>query len=139
MTNLVPSKGHAHAALMLQYAQDAATCTEPYTLWELKSSRDGREWEPCYEHPAWHVNMQYRRKPRTIRIGAVDVPEPLRLAPAAGVMVWCARVLNTDYCESWLYCDTDGQRRALARGLLHTDREAAMAHGEALVALSKGE
>jgi hypothetical protein len=31
------------------------------------------------EHPHWISNVDYRRKPRTININGIEVPEPVRV------------------------------------------------------------
>jgi len=83
---------------------------------------------------------RYRIKPRTVRIGDIDVPEPLREMPADGTTVWWP-----DFCVAGDNmvgeADVDGLIRAvlptlLNRGLLHPTREAAAAHAAALVALT---
>lgn len=130
--------GHPHAAAMMEYAKDAAEHAEPWKLWEVKIAIGpcANIWRACASHPAWDDRAQYRRKPRTIRIGDRDVPEPLRVAPAAGVTCWHVHLPAHDMAEPVMFCDTDWQRRMLERGLLHATREGAMAHAEALVELS---
>ena len=81
-------KGHRHAALMALYAQDAAECAAPWTRWERRQA--DQPWCPCARHPNWRSSTQYRRKPKTIRIGEFDVPEPMREAPPLGTTVFVA-------------------------------------------------
>jgi hypothetical protein len=59
--------GHKHAESMMLYAQDAAKSSKPWELWECKSDTQGT-WHNLYEHPAWDITREYRRKPQTVAI-----------------------------------------------------------------------
>lgn len=52
---------HKHAALMLQYAQDAQTTDKPWELWELKNEKG--EWVSMFGNPSWDEEYEYRCKP----------------------------------------------------------------------------
>jgi hypothetical protein len=65
---------HKHAALMLQYAQDAAETETPWERWEW---RRGHGWIDMTGSPLWVNEYEYRRKPRTININGLEVPEPM--------------------------------------------------------------
>ena len=54
---------HKHAALMMQYAQDALETDKPWERWEFTAS--GNEFESLSNHPYWYEDYEYRRKPRT--------------------------------------------------------------------------
>jgi hypothetical protein len=54
-------QGHPHAELMAQYAEDAAKHPEPWTLWEMSTSKTN--WIETTFHPRWQVDTHYRRKP----------------------------------------------------------------------------
>ena len=66
---------HKHAALMLQYAQDAAETDRPWERWEFEVKSD--VWCNLSEHPAWLENKNYRRKPQVIRVGRHEFPKPI--------------------------------------------------------------
>ena len=71
-------KAHPHAANMMLYAQDAAETDVPWERWEYHP-RSG--WENLNRHPGWDAHVQYRRKPKTIRIGEHDIhPDDLLAA-----------------------------------------------------------
>lgn len=53
-------KGHRHAALMKQYAEDAETHERPWELWEHKHAAH-KTWKPCGSHPVWYSDSEYRR------------------------------------------------------------------------------
>ena len=65
---------HKHAALMLQYAQDAAETEEP---WERWGYNHGDTWQQCGKHPVWFVSSEYRRKPEIIKVGRHEFPKPI--------------------------------------------------------------
>ena len=73
--------GHIHADLMAQYAEDAKQYDKPWELWQ---HGDGETWVRCSTHPGWHTDHFYRRKPRTVQIGDIEVPEPCKVEPEDG-------------------------------------------------------
>jgi hypothetical protein len=52
---------HKHAALMAQYAQDAAETDTPWERWEWK--RCDNKWCQMSVNPGWATDYDYRRKP----------------------------------------------------------------------------
>ncbi len=131
--------GHVHAERMVEYAQDAAQCAEPWQLWQRQK---GTEWVPCRGNPAWNPKTQYRRAPvpaPTIRIGEIDVPEPLRVAPATGTRVYIPMLGDEKFSEGIIFDPEDDTCAMwLRRGWLHLTREAAETHARALIAVSGG-
>lgn len=124
---------HPHAALMAEYAKDAAECAEPWTRWE-GCGDDGIYWYGFDTHPKWDVECQYRRKPRTISINGHEVPEPLRVEPELRSTYWLTGLLGP-VAVSWDGGDSDQDR--LQRGILHATREAAEAHARALLSFTE--
>lgn len=56
-----PAKGHPHAALILQFAQDAQESQTPWDRWECAGSNG--PWHPVERcAPTWESWLQYRRK-----------------------------------------------------------------------------
>ena len=55
---------HPHAALMLQYAQDAAETDKPWERWELRLGTNAL-WAVCTQNPSWIPDYSYRRKVKT--------------------------------------------------------------------------
>lgn len=83
------------------------------------------------------VNCELRIKPRTIKIGEYEVPEPLREEPPIGTMVYSASAVGLDYygCTTW--GDEDWQVDLLNRGVFHLDMDSAILHAKALISLSE--
>ena len=81
--------------------------------------------------------FETRRRPRTIKIGDMTVPEPLRVAPSDGAKYWVA---NTTERKIWEYVwkGTDTDLRILRQGVAHTTEEGAQLHREALIKISGG-
>lgn len=55
---------HPHAELMLQYAQDAMTTSEPWELWEFKHPH--YDWVAMERDMPFLVAYQYRHKSQTV-------------------------------------------------------------------------
>ncbi len=60
---------HVHAENMRLYAEDAAKCDEPWTLWQVRLKMGSRwsdeGWLTTKLHPNWDVTCEYRRTPIT--------------------------------------------------------------------------
>jgi len=61
------NKPHPHAALMAEYAQDAAETETPWERWEFRHITE-KVWKPICVNPSWRQFDQYRRKPMTGRV-----------------------------------------------------------------------
>lgn len=78
----------------------------------------------------------YRVKPRTITVNGVEVPEPLREAPAEGSLFWMVSLLDAEpSVVQWSTSRT--YMRCLERGLLHATQKNAQAHIDALLLPSR--
>ena len=94
----------------------------------------GQVWIALHDSE-WEV----RRRPRTITIAGIEVPEPMREAPPKGANIYIADLLKRALvtCSSW-----DGTRwdfLQLQRGHCHLTREAAQQHARALIIASGGK
>ena len=81
-------------------------------------------------------DYDYRIKPRTIKIGDFDVPEPMRITPNDGQKVYVVtpQIREAMTTSAWLGCGW--QCTALERGLVHSSAENAEAHAKALFSFS---
>lgn len=132
-----PAKGHPHAALMTLYAQDAAETDKPWERWEYRNE-DSNVWlGPMAVGPSWYLDCQYRRrKPKTIRIGEYDVPEPMRVAPEPDTAYYVPSFMSKHWVTDYLWEGDSADMLFLASGLAHTTRDAAEAHARAVISLS---
>lgn len=125
---------HKHAKEMMQYAEDAAECDEPWLLWQFNV---GQGWIDCTRMSEFHKDHEYRRKPRTININGFEVPEPLKEMPSSGV-VWAVD-LDEDYnVFDWEVCGNIIDRM-IAKRIAHSTREAAQLHARALLSFTNGD
>lgn len=127
-------KAHKHAALMAEYAKDAAETEQPWRRWEVNGVSG--KFRDCTEHPLWSNHMQYRRKVRTININGFEVPEPLREAPEVGTAFYVLNLSdpNNPTQLGWYPCYP--KLGWLSLGMAHTSREAAEIHAKALLSFT---
>lgn len=140
---------HKHAALMLQYAQDAMETDKPWERWEYSDTstlnqhgekiRD--DWYDCGENPGWHPNVQYRRKPEIIKVGRHEFPKPITERPKEGTMYWTIESggKNGFYAERYKWRQNGEDESVIQQGLAHLTEEAAQAHADVLNAICRGD
>lgn len=131
----IPATGHPHAALMAQYAADAAETAEPWVRWQFAERVN--DWFNCGKHPEWRAEYSYRRKPKTIRIGEHDVPEPVRATPNRDIPYYFPNLDSTALIRGARWSGVEFDHYMLARGLVHLTREAAEQHARALLAFTQ--
>ena len=130
---------HIHAALMLQYAQDASTTDKPWEMWEFRCD-EHEKWTILTGNPAWDDDTKYRRKPRTIRIGEIDIHEPVR-EPLQNFENYFVPAIDCGdyYANLFTWYNDSTDKRLLKQGMVYLTNEAALAHAKALVALTAKE
>lgn len=126
---------HKHAASMALYAQDATETDEPWTRWKFR--RPDGKWMPLNTHPSWVLDVEYRRKPKTIKVNGFEVPEPLKEMPERGD-VWLAIPHSESFAQHYCADCMRWKQIALDRGLLHSTKEAAVAHSKAMLGIDPG-
>ena len=132
-------KAHKHAALMAQYAEDAAETDTPWVRWEIGHVLPDTKFSPLLTHPKWDVRIKYRRKPPEpvfININGYQVPEPMRVPPAIGSEYWYVHItISNGSCSCyWAYDKTD--KEFFNNGICHTTKEAAELHAKALLSFT---
>lgn len=127
---------HKHAELMMEYAKDAMETAEPWERWEYYSHKC--KWEPFkISGPSWDEESEYRRKARTININGHEVPEPYRGEMSEGQIYYIPLLgLGSKFMRA-SGCRKDHDQNHITAGLVHLNKEAAMAHAEALESLTK--
>ena len=129
------SNPHQHAASMLLYAQDAAETDKPWERWEYNLGDTG--FKGCFKHPEWNANFKYRRKPKTITVNGIEVPEPAREAPKMGEKFFLVDLISPTLVDDYLWANYKYDNEWLNKGLVHLTEEAALAHSKALLAPSQ--
>ena len=143
---------HKHAALMLQYAQDAMETDKPWERWEYSDTstlnqhgekiRD--DWYDCGENPDWHPGVKYRRKPQTIKVGKWEFPKPIKDSPKEDEFVCYVtegyKLSDPPFIveDAWFRSGAKTEWY-LVHGLLHLSREAAQTHADVLNAICRGD
>jgi len=79
-----------------------------------------------------------RRRPRTITIAGVEIPEPMREPPPVGTTYWVANPFFIR-AEDTQWNGRVAEHELLRRGLCHLTKEAAETHARALIIASGGE
>lgn len=84
----------------------------------------------CYDY-------EYRIRPNTIRIGEYDVPEPLREMPARGTTYYVADTVTPKSPREYAWAGDTADIGWFNRGILHSTRDAAVFHAQALLSLTE--
>ena len=138
---------HKHAALMLQYAQDAMETDRPWERWEVRIAANVQPnavFERLSSHPTWYTNNEYRRKPETIKVGKWEFPKPIGIGemPAIGTVLYLTKFSTAAEAFTVWNSEWDGDNCDmgwLKGGMLHFTREAAQAHADVLNAICRGD
>ncbi|MBE8597868.1 hypothetical protein [Xenorhabdus sp. BG5] len=82
---------HIHADLMAQYAQFAQIDNEPWRYFQYGAFDcvDNVIWIDCERCITFDPHLMYRLKPKTIKIGNIDVPKPVREPLKNGTAYYC--------------------------------------------------
>ena len=131
------NRPHPHAASMLLYAQDAAETDKPWERWLCMHKKDAIWRDGFEEHPTWHEDFEYRRKPKTITVNGIEVPEPIREEPKMGEEFFFVDLSVSTLTLHFLWENDAYDRDWLKKGLIHSTKEAAIAHAKALLAPSQ--
>ena len=129
-------KGHVHAELMAQYAEDAKTSKTPWQLWEYLDKDDG--WTTFKGSPGWYATSEYRRKPTTHIVNGVEVPE-LRVKLEEGGYCYLANPASRTLFTSHKFVGDSIDKLWFERGLTyqHTEegKQAAILHAKAMLGM----
>ena len=120
---------HKHAALMLQYAKDAAETDKPWERWEFCHMRG--EYSSLHGHPEWVEDNEYRRKPKVILINGYEVPEPCRTPLEIDDVYWTFTFIKGGV-TNFYWSDDSEDHNAFKNGFIHLTKEAAEKHFNAL-------
>lgn len=125
---------HKHAALMLQYAQDAAETQRPWDRWENSNpTMNPRTWSACIDHPEWNPAIEYRRGPKRTIVNGALIVAPRDTAPALKAAYYVVSLYAENWCTPMRWSGTAFDERALLRGLVFDTEDDARAYALALM------
>ena len=113
-------KGHVHAELMAQYAEDAKTHDEPWKMWQIHYTGD--VWQELADNPTWVSGLKYRRKPKTHIVHGVEIPD-LRVKPKYGEYYYLANPVSSTYYTIHQFGKNDDIEICVERGLAYQHTE----------------
>jgi len=123
----------------MQQRHEYADILEAIARGEVIQQSNGSVWlDAKYEQVfQWMAHMKsiegFRIKPKTIRIGEFDVPEPMRESPEIGTHYY---LLNLDGLIPWdIWADDDADNNYLEAGLAFKTREDVMKVKEVILSL----
>ena len=126
---------HPHAETLRAIADgEEIECADTRSVpvsWSLTSS------QLALIQIAHNTCLKFRIKPKTIRIGECDVPEPMRVAPREYAEFFLLDVLSPRKYISRRWVGNPEQCEQLAAGFCHSTAEAAEMHAKALISLTQ--
>lgn len=127
-----------HADNLALYTQDANETDEPWLRWQYLSLSDN-QWYDCTDPTRFSPITKYRRKPRTVRIGEFDVPEPVREPLKDGQEYWLAGTSTSNGSTTYgcIWRGDGYDYKWLDAGLIHMTEEAAQQHIDALLSFTR--
>lgn len=123
-TYRLTKQGHPHAALMAEYAKDAAETDRPWERWQFMSSVSG-EWHTfraTHGNLSWDESTQYRRKPEAAYTGPIST----------NATYYLANPVSSGW-YSTLYSGEVNIKMHQTRGLVFLTPQGAIAHAKAMV------
>lgn len=131
---------HTNASILMEIAKEAAINKEYWKEFQYYGSSSKFESIKEEYDLLYHVglNNKVRRKPRTIRIGKYDVPEPMRIPPKDRSKYYFAD-LSQDCISELVWADTAFDNYWLEIGLIFETEEGAELMLKALKELLAGK
>lgn len=111
---------------------------------QMRRKEHAEEWRTP-ENPLRFIGdscvaeYEFRIKPETITINGHEVPCPVREPLGAGQGFWLADTTHTCLCAWYAWSSTTLYRSWLDLGLIHSTKEAASAHAEALLSFTRSD
>ena len=126
-------KGHIHAELMAQYAEDAMTNDKPWELYQIKTVQN--IWKDIGGQFIFDSNLTYRRKPKTHIVHGVEIPD-LRVTPELGGKYYLADPTSSELAELHTYVMRREElwfERGLSYQHSEEGKQAAVLHSKAML------
>lgn len=100
----------------------------------IEFKQDGVWYEKTHNYLCY--DQEYRVKPKTIRIGEYDVPEPMREIPARGTTYYVVDTVTPKSPRKYTWVGDTADISWFNLGILHSTRDAAVLHAKALLSLT---
>ena len=130
---MVTPRKHRHAKLIKQWIEDDSL--------ELECKDNGVGPWYVIRRPSWGEHNEYRFKPKMIRCGDIEFPEPMRVAPEIGTTYWTADIRarrdERVMADEWTWSNDKQDMLWLEAGICHLTSDAAEAHASALLSLTE--
>ena len=124
---------HKHAELIKQWLDDDSV--------EVECKDIGDDTWYSVGSPSWDEGTEYRIKPKMIRCGDLEFPEPMRVAPEIGTTYWTADIRarrdERVMADEWTWSNDKQDMLWLEAGICHLTSDAAEAHAKALLSLTE--
>ena len=107
---------------------------------EYENERN-KEWkEPTDKsvNPISQSHWNWRIKPRTIMIGDMEVPEPIKEPPELETVLYVPRTDDDYFFYEFFFRGLAHQYNRIDMGMCHLSEEAAITHAKALIKISGG-
>ncbi|MBC8947368.1 hypothetical protein Xind_03929 [Xenorhabdus indica] len=130
---------HIHADLMSEYARLAQITDKPWEYFEHRLYNH-ETWKKCGSNMTFDRFTEYRIVTPTIKIGNIDVPEPVRKPLEECDEYYCPDINTFGTPDADSHCwgeNIDNDIDRLFSGLIHLDRESAELHAKALISLTQ--
>lgn len=126
---------HHHINNAILYLQDSKETSRPWERWQFKS-HGSVLWMDLKGHCPWSPSSEYRRKPKMIKVGDLEFPEPEKSALQLDQKYYYPSFMEPGYlADFWTDHNIDLER--LENGGVHLTEAAARAHSEAIWSLTK--
>ena len=122
---------HKHAEILRAIAEDKDV--------KLHSRHNAESPWTFANHDAFFYYLSeprhgdFRIVPKTIKIGDVDVPEPMRIAPEVGTKYWYISFYDVGGVSACFWCGSKTDNQLLKLGTCHLTEAAARTHAEAII------
>jgi hypothetical protein len=132
-------KGHVHAEIIRQYAEDAETTDKPWKNFQWRT-RDSA-WLAMQKDMQFESKYEFRRKPKPRIVNGVEVPV-FEFTPKVGEEYYVADVGTPEFFEQWHKPseDSTSTQRMIERGLIYPyteeGKQAAILHSKAMLCIA---
>ena len=119
---------HRHAEMIRRWLDDDSL--------EVEMEVGENAWQKD-KNPTWDEDYEFRFKPKMIKCGGMELPEPMMVSPEIDTQYWVVDITQRRIVYVAIWKGTEYELILLQRGLCHTTQAAAEQHAKALIALTE--